>query len=171
MNAKLDPQQPNFQAVEPSSASRPQSAGGGQPSAGQPQGARATQPQRSGGGSRQPGAPTRRPASGQVGSPQRLVSLDAYRGLIMVMLAASGFGILQLAALKPEAPVWQELDWSIWQQIGYHFGHTEWKSNFAAPDGAYWGLEFGVSFWDLIQPAFMFVVGVAMPFSYARASR
>jgi predicted acyltransferase len=26
----------------------------------------------------------------------------------------------------------------------------------------------GLTFWDLIQPAFMFMVGVAMPFSFAR---
>ena len=28
-----------------------------------------------------------------------------------------------------------------------------------------------VAFWDLIQPAFMFMVGVAMPFSYVRRER
>jgi predicted acyltransferase len=86
----------------------------------------------------------------------------------MTVLAASGFGIYQLSQLPPSAPVWQQLDYQIWQQIGFHFHHPEWVSNFALPDGASWGLEIGVSFWDLIQPAFMFIVGVAMPFSYAR---
>ena len=44
---------------------------------------------------------------------------------------------------------------------GWHStsSHTVWQSNFD------W---IGVSFWDLLQPAFMFIVGVAMPFSYAR---
>jgi predicted acyltransferase len=89
----------------------------------------------------------------------RLLSLDAYRGFIMVMLAAAGFGIHQFTQLPPEAPVWNELDYDTWQQIGFHFAHAQWTSNFD------W---IGISFWDLIQPAFMFMVGVAMPFSYAR---
>ena len=29
-------------------------------------------------------------------------------------------------------------------------------------------LGIGCSYWDLIQPSFMFMVGVAMPFSYSR---
>ncbi len=94
---------------------------------------------------------------------RRLVSLDAYRGLIMTMLAASGFGIAQLARLPKDAPVWDVLDYSFWQRLAFHFEHTPWVSNFN-----WWQ----VSFWDLIQPAFMFMVGVAMPYSYARrASR
>jgi predicted acyltransferase len=90
---------------------------------------------------------------------QRLVSLDAYRGFIMVMLAASGFGIARLARLPEDAPIWQVLDYDIWQNIAFHFDHPEWVSQF--------NFVF-VSFWDLIQPAFMFMVGVAMPYSYAR---
>ena len=89
----------------------------------------------------------------------RLFSLDAYRGFVMIVLAASGFGILQLSQLPPEAPVWQTLDYDTWQRIGFNFDHTVWRSDFD------W---IGVSFWDLLQPAFMFIVGVAMPFSYAR---
>jgi heparan-alpha-glucosaminide N-acetyltransferase len=93
----------------------------------------------------------------------RLCSLDAYRGFVMLILAASGFGILQLTQLKPEAPVWQTLDYDIWQRIGFNFDHTAWRSDFDSDYG-----PLGVSFWDLLQPAFMFIVGVAMPFSYAR---
>ncbi|MHB8952638.1 MAG: acyltransferase family protein [Pirellulaceae bacterium] len=89
----------------------------------------------------------------------RLFSLDAYRGFVMLVLAASGFGILQLSQLPPEAPVWQKLDYDTWQRIGFNFDHTVWRSDFD------W---IGVSFWDLLQPAFMFIVGVAMPFAYAR---
>jgi heparan-alpha-glucosaminide N-acetyltransferase len=92
----------------------------------------------------------------------RLVSLDAYRGFIMLMLAASGFGIVRFAALPEEAPVWQEQNRQTWQAIAFHFDHPEWESKF--------GLM-GVSFWDLIQPAFMFMVGVAMPFSYLRREK
>ncbi len=91
--------------------------------------------------------------------PTRLVSLDAYRGFIMMMLAANGFGIARLTQLPQDAPIWQVLDYDIWQTIGFHFDHPEWVSQFNLV---------GVSFWDLIQPAFMFMVGVAMPYSYAR---
>ncbi|MCA9124282.1 MAG: DUF5009 domain-containing protein [Planctomycetaceae bacterium] len=91
--------------------------------------------------------------------PPRLTSLDAYRGFIMLMLAASGFGIARLTRLPEDAPVWQVLDYDIWQDIGFQFDHPEWVSQFNLV---------GVSFWDLIQPAFMFMVGVAMPYSYAR---
>ncbi|MCP4174653.1 MAG: DUF5009 domain-containing protein, partial [Fuerstiella sp.] len=45
------------------------------------------------------------------------------------------------------------------QRLKPHFVHPPWESITG------WG---GVSFWDLIQPSFMFMVGVAMPFSYAR---
>lgn len=89
----------------------------------------------------------------------RLVSLDAYRGIIMIVLAAGGFGLAELALLPPSAPVWKVLDYAQWQRIGFNFEHAEWRADFK------W---ICVPFWDLIQPAFMFIVGVAMPFSYAR---
>lgn len=109
--------------------------------------------------------------------PGRLVSLDAYRGFIMFVLAASGFGIASFAAIDRNSPVWQQADYDLWQKIAFHFEHPAWRSNFtpsfleqadadAAGESEF--LKFGVSFWDLIQPAFMFMVGVAMPFSYAR---
>ena len=76
---------------------------------------------------------------------QRLVSLDAYRGFTMLMMASAGFG---LAAVAKEYP-----DSTLWQIVGYQCGHVAWT---------------GCSYWDLIQPSFMFIVGVAMPMSYAR---
>ncbi len=91
--------------------------------------------------------------------PARFVSLDAYRGCIMALLAAEGFGIASFASLPESAPVWQERDYGFWQALAFHFEHPAWESKF--------GLM-GVSGWDLIQPAFMFMVGVAMPFSYSR---
>src|SRR6185503_12339557 len=72
---------------------------------------------------------------------QRLVSLDVFRGVIMVSLISFGFG---LRAFKND-PRWDFLN----DQVD----HTQWT---------------GVVFWDLIQPAFMFMVGVAMPFAFAR---
>ncbi|MGE4004230.1 MAG: hypothetical protein AB7I48_28955, partial [Planctomycetaceae bacterium] len=89
---------------------------------------------------------------------ERLASLDAYRGFIMTMLAASGFGVARFASLPPEAPVWQFREREFWEHLAFHFEHPDWGSRF--------GLM-GISCWDLIQPAFMFMVGVAMPFSYA----
>ncbi|MHB1035116.1 MAG: acyltransferase family protein [Pirellulales bacterium] len=76
---------------------------------------------------------------------QRLVSLDAYRGLIMLMMASAGFGLGAVAKHFPDCQVWQ---WAKFQT-----GHCEWV---------------GCSVWDLIQPAFMFMVGVAVPYSYSR---
>ena len=91
--------------------------------------------------------------------PTRLVSLDAYRGAVMLILAASGFGIGRLTSLGPDAPLWEVLDRSIWMDVAWYFQHPLWISQFHT---------FGVSPWDLIQPAFMFMVGVAMPFSSSR---
>jgi predicted acyltransferase len=116
-------------------------------------------------------------AKPKVAAPPRLVSLDAYRGFIMFVLAASGFGIAQFARIDPESPVWEKNNRDNWQHIAFHFDHPAWQSNFLPsflekPDDPNFQpsgfLKFGVSFWDLIQPAFMFMVGVAMPFSYAR---
>jgi predicted acyltransferase len=83
-----------------------------------------------------PVTPTTRPA--------RLVSLDAYRGFIMVVLASGGLGFRAVAAKLPGNPLWQFL--------ATQTDHVVWV---------------GCSFWDLIQPSFMFMVGVAVPYSMA----
>lgn len=71
--------------------------------------------------------------------PTRLVSLDAYRGVVMLsLLFGSVFGSLK-----------NHPDWH-WLYVQNE--HVEWE---------------GCSLWDLIQPAFMFIVGVAMPFAFA----
>lgn len=101
----------------------------------------------------------RRAVSQPGAAPGRLTSLDAFRGFIMMLLAAGGFGILRFSGLPEDAPVWAVADRAVWQQLGFHFDHPAWISVF---DG------WRVAFWDLIQPAFMLMVGVAMPFSYAR---
>lgn len=77
--------------------------------------------------------------------PQRLVSLDAYRGLIMLFMASAGFGFPQVAAEVPES--------GFWKFLAFHTSHAPWV---------------GAGAWDMIQPAFMFMVGVALPFSLAR---
>jgi heparan-alpha-glucosaminide N-acetyltransferase len=74
----------------------------------------------------------------------RLESLDAYRGFIMLAMVSAGLGFPQVAKALPDSEVWQFL--------GYQTDHVAWT---------------GCAFWDLIQPAFMFMVGVAMPYSHA----
>lgn len=76
--------------------------------------------------------------------PDRLVSLDAYRGLTMVAMASGGLGLHQVSKNFPDSP--------FWDAVGYHFEHAEW---------------IGCATWDLIQPSFMFMVGVAMAYSCA----
>jgi predicted acyltransferase len=75
---------------------------------------------------------------------ERLVSLDAYRGFVMIMMVSNGFGLEQLAHAFP--------DNGLLRFLGYQFSHVEWT---------------GCAAWDLIQPSFTFIVGVAMPYSYA----
>ncbi|WP_111672568.1 acyltransferase family protein [Algoriphagus litoralis] len=74
---------------------------------------------------------------------QRLVSLDVYRGLTMFLLVAEAALVYDsLLELFPEGHVLHS--------FFLQFTHHEWN---------------GLRFWDLIQPFFMFIVGVAMPFS------
>ena len=75
-------------------------------------------------------------------APQRLVSLDAFRGAIMLLMASSAFGVPQIAKNFPDS--------AVWKFFGYEFEHAPWA---------------GCTLWDLIQPAFMFMVGVALPWS------
>lgn len=76
-------------------------------------------------------------------SGNRLVSLDAYRGLTMFLLVAESALIYQsLTNIFSEG--------SFGAAIVEQFHHHPWN---------------GLRFWDLIQPFFMFIVGVAMPFS------
>jgi heparan-alpha-glucosaminide N-acetyltransferase len=76
---------------------------------------------------------------------QRLISLDAFRGFVMLLMASSGFGLTQMAGANPDS--W----W--WAQIKYQVSHAPWQ---------------GCALWDLIQPSFMFMVGVSVPLSVVR---
>ncbi|TWT56825.1 hypothetical protein KOR42_01800 [Thalassoglobus neptunius] len=112
-------------------------------------------------------------ASGR--SLSRLTSLDAFRGFIMIMLAANGFGTYALSQTEEPSQLWTIIDHQTLEKIAFHFEHPPWQSNFVpgsmdAGEGNAWA-KWKVSFWDLIQPAFMFMVGMAMPFSYSRRSR
>jgi len=72
---------------------------------------------------------------------KRCLALDAFRGFIMLVLASRGFGF---SALQGDPT---------WGRVASWFDHVPWE---------------GGVFWDMIQPAFMFMVGVAMPFALAR---
>lgn len=78
----------------------------------------------------------------------RLVSLDAYRGFIMLAMVSGGFAFHQVARNFPGS--------KLWEVLGYQFEHVAWSTDWSC-----------CAFWDLIQPAFMFMVGVAMPYSHA----
>ena len=72
---------------------------------------------------------------------QRLLSLDFFRGAIMVLLALEACGFYE--AMRDATGGW------FWMQ----FFHHPWN---------------GLRFWDLIQPGFMFIAGTSMAFSLTR---
>jgi predicted acyltransferase len=75
---------------------------------------------------------------------QRLLSLDAFRGATMLFMASEIWRLPKLAEAFPDS--------AFWQALRFHTSHAEWT---------------GGSLWDLIQPSFMFMVGVALPWSVA----
>jgi heparan-alpha-glucosaminide N-acetyltransferase len=134
------------------------------------------QPTTTGGVAPQPIAPADAPAPSP--TPPRLVSLDAYRGFIMLLMASGAFafatinrnmeqlrvvaGALGLSA-APGGPINAVPGLAVnraelkpvsrgWTALAYQFDHAPWV---------------GCAFWDLIQPSFMFMVGVALPYSFA----
>lgn len=77
---------------------------------------------------------------------KRLLSLDFMRGLIMVLLALEStelYAYLQQLSNKD----------SLAAVVMNQFFHNNWR---------------GMHFWDLIQPAFMFMAGIAMTYSLCR---
>jgi heparan-alpha-glucosaminide N-acetyltransferase len=78
----------------------------------------------------------------------RLATLDAFRGLIMLLMMAEVMQFAEVARAWPES--------RLWAFLGFHQSHVEWV---------------GLSLHDLIQPAFSFLVGAALPFSIAARER
>ncbi len=76
----------------------------------------------------------------------RLVSLDFFRGATMFMLIGEATGLYELL----RAPA---LNGTLFGAIGLQLEHHPWN---------------GLRCWDLVQPFFMFIVGVAMPFSIGK---
>jgi predicted acyltransferase len=80
--------------------------------------------------------------------PGRLLSLDLFRGLVMFLLIAEGAGVYN-AFLNFTS----ESEGGLIHSILIQFHHHPWN---------------GLRFWDLIQPSFMFIVGVSMVYSISK---
>jgi len=76
----------------------------------------------------------------------RLLSLDFFRGFTMFLLIAEGTELFS-QLLDPA------FQGTVIHFIGTQLHHHPWN---------------GLRFWDLVQPFFMFIVGVALPFSVAK---
>ena len=78
--------------------------------------------------------------------PTRVIAVDVLRGLVIFMLIpdlSGGFSFHKMAALYPDNAVW---GW-----LGQQFHHVPWS---------------GAVLWDFVMPVFIFLVGVAIPYSY-----
>jgi heparan-alpha-glucosaminide N-acetyltransferase len=73
---------------------------------------------------------------------ERNIAVDAYRGLVMLLMMAE---VLELAYVSKSFP-----GNPIWSFLGFNQSHSEWA---------------GMSLHDTIQPSFTFLVGVALPYS------
>src|SRR5213083_2285789 len=78
----------------------------------------------------------------------RLISLYAFRGMVMVLMLAEHMRLPEVARAFPHS--------ALWRLIAFNTQHVEWQ---------------GCSLHDLIQPAFSFLVGAALPFSIASRKR
>jgi heparan-alpha-glucosaminide N-acetyltransferase len=78
---------------------------------------------------------------------ERSASIDAYRGLVMLILLPNldgGFSFYEVARRVPDS--------ELWKALAAQFTHTQWS---------------GWTVWDLVMPSFVFLVGVSMPLSAA----
>lgn len=78
---------------------------------------------------------------------ERITSVDFFRGFTMFLLIGESTGIFDHI---------NEIDNGFIHFFANQFTHHEWH---------------GLNFWDLIQPFFMFIVGVAIPFAVANRRR
>ena len=74
----------------------------------------------------------------------RVTSIDAFRGFVMFLMLAEAMRLWTLHNAFPQS--------RFWSIVAYNTSHVPWQ---------------GCSLHDLIQPAFSFLVGAALPFSMA----
>ena len=78
----------------------------------------------------------------------RILSIDAFRGFVMFLMLAEAMRLWTLHEAFPGS--------RFWAIVAYNTTHVPWQ---------------GCSLHDLIQPAFSFLVGAALPFSIASRAR
>lgn len=93
--------------------------------------------------------PADKPAKTDLYGSRRLDSLDFMRGLIMILLTLESTGLYHHLRKMSELT-------GFGNALIAQFFHNDWE---------------GLHFWDLIQPGFMFMAGVAMSFSIASQVR
>ena len=82
------------------------------------------------------------------GAPQRNIAVDAYRGLVMLLMMGEILSFAKVARAYPDS--------LFWHILAYNQTHVEWA---------------GMGLHDMIQPSFTFLVGVALPYSLASRVR
>jgi heparan-alpha-glucosaminide N-acetyltransferase len=75
-------------------------------------------------------------------APERNIAVDAYRGLVMLLMMGEVMSFAKVAHAFPDSVFWRVL--------AFNQTHVEWA---------------GMSLHDTIQPGFTFLVGVALPYS------
>jgi heparan-alpha-glucosaminide N-acetyltransferase len=75
-------------------------------------------------------------------TPARITSIDAFRGFVMFLMLAEAMRLWTLHTAFPTSV--------FWELVAFNTTHVPWQ---------------GCSLHDLIQPAFSFLVGAALPFS------
>src|SRR5207253_5157161 len=81
-------------------------------------------------------------------APPRNVAVDAYRGLVMVLMMGEVMRFADMARAFPQS--------TFWRILAYNQNHVEWA---------------GMSLHDTIQPGFTFLAGVALPYSIRSRQR
>jgi predicted acyltransferase len=82
--------------------------------------------------------------STSVFAPQRVASVDVYRGFVMLLMMAEVLSLRHVSESFPAS--------TFWRVLYFNQDHVPWV---------------GCSLHDLIQPSFSFLVGVALPYSIA----
>lgn len=86
--------------------------------------------------------------AGAASLPQRNIAVDAYRGLVMLLMMGEVLRFAEVARSYPGS--------TLWRILAFNQSHVEWA---------------GMSLHDTIQPGFTFLAGVALPYSMRSRQR